>query len=328
MHKSPRLVEWTPALVDGLPGFRLMIVLAAPGCAWYEASGGCTNCSFPQSMGTGQPVSADEFVAQLENAFDHIPTSTGSDAPIAVDLFVSGSFFNVEEVDVESQRRLLMRTARLPRIRRILIETRPEYLSADALNRALVATGNVPLEIAIGLETASNEIRNKRIRKGFTWRQFEQSARLIAGTKAQLFVYVLVKPMNTSEAEAMADAKDTAEKVFALAKELNLPTRIGLEPCFVAPDTDLDKIFQAGKYRPPWLWTLLEVTRHVAPLGPVHVGLSDENLQPAREAHNCDLCSGKVRAALAKFNLSQNPAALDELDCACKGEWKKVLADS
>ena len=140
-----------------------------------------------------------------------------------------------------------------------------------------------------------------------------------------LFVYVLLKPMATSEAEALADSEDTAKKVFALGEALSLPVRVGLEPCFVAPDTKLDHEYQAGHYHPPWLWSLVEVTRRIASLGPVHVGLSDEDLQPAREAHNCDLCSGRVRKALGQFNMSQDAGPLAELDCECKAEWKQAL---
>ncbi|MBN2498937.1 MAG: archaeosine biosynthesis radical SAM protein RaSEA [Deltaproteobacteria bacterium] len=325
MTHEPRRVEWTPARVGDGAGSRLMVILAAPGCAWYARSGGCFNCSFPQSLGTGGPVSADDFAAQIEAAIDRIPTATGARRPVAIDLFVSGSFFNPDEVSVEAQKRMLQRAARVPRCARILVESRPEYVTADALHRAVQAAGSIPLEIAIGLESADDAIRAKKIHKGFTWRQFEQAAHLVAAAKLSLFVYVLLKPMDCTEAESISDALETCQRVAGLGKDLGCGIRIGLEPCFVAPNTKLEQAFFEGRYRPPWLWSVVEVAQRACALAPIHVGLSDEGLQPARAAHNCDRCSASVIEALAAFNLSQDARPLAELDCECKAEWRQAL---
>jgi radical SAM enzyme (TIGR01210 family) len=97
---------------------------------------------------------------------------------------------------------------------------------------------------------------------------------------------------------------------------------VGLQPCFVAPGTLLAEAFHAGDYRPPWLWSAVEVVRRVADLGPVHVALSDEGLEPAMAAHNCPDCTDRVRAALDAFNRTTDPGSLDALDCTCRAEWQ------
>jgi radical SAM enzyme (TIGR01210 family) len=319
---SPLAVEWAPGRVNGRQGHRLMVILAAPGCAWARESGGCSNCSFATALAINRPVTTGEYLAQLAQALTQIPADHG---PIELDLFVSGSFLNPEEVPADAQQALVEQAARHPRIDSILVETRPEYATDAALEVLVTAAGEVPVEVGIGLESADPEILGQRINKGFTWPDFEQSARRIAAAGAKLLTYVLLKPIDTSEAEAIADAVTTAEKVFGLAGTLDLPVRIALEPCFVAPGTPLAEAFARGDYRPPWLWSVIEVVRQVAGSGQILVGLSDEGLQPAQVAHSCQRCSSRVRQALADFNISQDPAPLARLDCSCRQEWYRLV---
>lgn len=325
MSREPKLVEWVPAQVAGQEAFRLMVILAAPGCAWHRKSGGCANCAFPGSLGTGHPVSVEEYEAQLEAALTHIPADYAG--PVQLDLFVSGSFFNPDEVPHEAQDRLLQRAGKVPGMAHVLVETRPEYVTDEALERARAALGEGPtLEVGIGLESADTVIREQRVNKGFTWEQFEEAAKRLAKARVPMLAYVLLKPMDTGEAEALEDAASTGERIFALGRSLGLPTRVALEPCFVAPDTPLSRAFEAGRYQPPRLWSVLAVLERIAPLGPVKVGLSDEGLNPARVAHNCEQCSGRVRAALAEFNAKQRLEAIAGLDCACRAGWREEIA--
>jgi radical SAM enzyme (TIGR01210 family) len=136
-------------------------------------------------------------------------------------------------------------------------------------------------------------------------------------------ICVLLKPLDTGEREAIEDAVLTARKVFGLAAARNIPTRIALEPCFVAPHTPLHRAFDQGRYRPPWLWSVIEVLWRITPLGPVSVGLSDEGMAPRQGPHNCEPCTPRLRAALAVFNRTQDPAPLRELACECRDLWRR-----
>jgi len=323
MSTEPLQVEWIPGRVGDGRGHRMMVILSAPGCAYACAQGGCTNCSFPQSFGLRHEVSAGEYDAQLGSALERIPADDRG--PVQVDLFVSGSFFNPDEVPPAGQRLLLERAARAPRIERVAVETRPEYVTAKKIKNAVAAAQPLELEVAIGLESADRVIREQRIRKGFTWRDFEKAVQQLAGSGASMLVYLLLKPIATGEAEAIEDLVDSAGRVFDLVEDLGLPTRIGLEPCFVGPDTELERAFEADEYRPPWLWSVVEVVRRIAPRGPVQVGLSDEGRNPQRAAHNCDRCSVRVREALATFNLDRESGPLTELSCNCRADWMRVL---
>jgi radical SAM enzyme (TIGR01210 family) len=246
--------------------------------------------------------------------------------PIELDLFVSGSFLNPDEVASDAQRRLLQLAGRAPGVRRVLIETRPEYVTEQRLAAARRAAGSAFLEVAIGLESANREIREKRIRKGFTWRHFEQAARTISSAGAGIVVHTLLKPIDTGEAEAIDDVVDTAHRVFTLARDVPSSIRMALQPCFVAPRTPLERAFEAGRYRPPWLWSVAEAVQRIATRGPLQVGLSDEGMGPQRRAHNCGKCDDDVIAALATFNRTASTNALIHLSCSCRDEWQAALA--
>jgi hypothetical protein len=324
MNNRPAQVEWIPAQVQGQAGFRLMAILTAPGCAYARASGGCTNCGFPQAFGTGHPVSAEDYQAQVEAALARIPP--GIEARVEVDLYNSGSYFNPEEVPEAAQTEMLALAASRPEVTSLLVETRPEFATAARLERAVRACLGKPLEIGIGLESANPEILRRRIHKGYTWQDFAAAAGLVAGAGVRLLAYILLKPIDTAEREAIEDSVRTAQKVFALGREQKLPTRVALEPCFVAPRTPLFQAFEQGRYRPPWLWSVAEVVSRIAPLGPVLVGLSDEDLNPPQAPRNCDRCSRRFRDALAAFNQTQNPSGLHALACDCREDWARSLS--
>jgi len=319
MNRLPRQVEWINARVQERPGFRLMVILTAPGCTYARSSGGCTNCGFPQLFGTGQPVSAEDYLAQVEAALRRIPPDIQT--PVEVDLYNSGSYFNPEEVPDAAQPAMLALAAARPEVASLLIETRPEHVTPARLQQATAACRGKPLEIGIGLESANPDILSRRIHKGYTWEQFAAAAGLIASAGAGLLVYVLLKPIHTGEREAIEDSADTARKIFALGRELKAPVRVALEPCFVAPQTPLYRAFEQGQYRPPWLWSVAEVVSRIAPLGPVLVGLSDEGTNPLQASHNCEHCTGSFRNALAAFNQTQDLSGLRALSCDCRQVW-------
>ncbi len=323
MSSLPAQVEWIRGTVAGRPGHRLMVVLAAPGCAWARRTGGCTNCGFAAAFGTSRPVGPAELAAQLEEALRRIPAAEAG--PVELDLFCSGSFFNPDEIPASAQAELLRIGAAHPAVRSLLVETRPEYATPERLGAARDACAGKALEIAIGLESASPVLLS-RIHKGFSFDDFAAAAARVAAAGLGLVVYVLQKPMDTREGEALLDAVATIRRVFETGRELSLPTRVALEPCFVVPGTPLARACDEGRYRPPWLWSVLAVLVHTHALGRIQVGLSDEGMSASHRPRNCERCSARLRKALSEFNASQRLSDLLALDCGCRDEWLSEIA--
>lgn len=317
----PAGVELGPAWIRGRPGPRLMVILRAPGCAYALRTGGCTNCGFLHLTTRGQPVSPDQLVAQLRSAIDLQGEQSARIA--ALELFCSGSFFCDEEIPAEARTRLLsLASGRLPALRRVTIESRPEYVDDQKLSDARAPLAPVPLELAIGLESVDDAIRLRRIRKGFTLRAFEEAATRIAEAGASLAVYLLLKPIGTSDdVEAVADVVASARYLLELRRRLDLPIRVALEPTFVLEDTPLLEELRAGRYRPPSLWAAVEAARRMAALGlRVFVGLSSEGLPADRVPAGCPCCTDALRQGLRRFNETQDIAILNALSCTCRNK--------
>jgi len=147
----------------------------------------------------------------------------------------------------------------------------------------------------------------------------------VAVAGLRLLTYVLLKPLATGEQEAIEDAVATCRRVADLGQRLGGPGRVSLGPCFVARGTVLEAEHLAGRYRPPWLWSAVEVVRRVAPHVELEFGLSDEGLSLSRVAHNCEACTPRVLAALRAFARSQDPGPLADLSCVCQAEWRAAL---
>ncbi|MGC4116237.1 MAG: hypothetical protein QM765_16995 [Myxococcales bacterium] len=263
-RRRPAFVEKVPVWLHGEPSQRLIVILRASGCAWArKPGGGCTNCGFDQLTTHGEPVSSDELVAQLEASL----AQAGLQGVGEVDLYNSGSFFADPEVPPDARERILERIGREGGVRRVLVETRPEFVRAADLALARRLLGPRELEVGIGLESCDDRVRDVLINKGFGLPEFERAVAALAEHGARLLVYVLVKPLGLSEREAIEDVINTARYVFGLCKKLGVAARIALEPVFVAPGTKLEREFLAGRYQPPSLWSVVEILRRAHPLG-------------------------------------------------------------
>jgi hypothetical protein len=312
--RAPAWVERTASSVDGAAATRLIFIFRAIGCAWARgAVGGCRMCGFLAMTTRGAPIPVEDLKAQLDSALD-VPGAL--DGVGEVDLFNSGSFFSDEELPAAVRAHALDRLGRSS-VRRVLVESRPEYVLADRVQDAVARLGADRLEVGIGLESADDHVREVLVRKGFGRADFERAVAALGEAGARLLVYVLLKPLGLTEEAAAADAIASSRYVFDVARRCGVRARVALQPTFVAPGTVLEEEFLEGRYAPPSLWSVLEVVRAVHPLGEITIGTSDEGLQPARVPAGCPACTDRLRAAIAAYGTTRDLASLD-VACGCR----------
>lgn len=317
------LSELTPVGINGKEGTRLAIVLRTRGCSYARGPhGGCTYCAFLHNSDAS--VAAQALQRQLANELGKYPDGSYDH----VELLTLGSFLDADEVPVSFQNSALARLGNNPSVLRLMVESRPEYVSSETLGRAMRHLGDrCLLEIGIGLESADDYVREVRLNKGFSREEFEAAAEVITECGAGLLGYVLFKPPGLSEAEAIRDAIATGEYIFSLGKRLGIPTRVALEPFYVPRNTLAEAQYKSGDYSPPWLWSVIEVVSALANKGDVFVGLNSEGLADNEGVSaNCDACSGFVRQSLVRFNGDQMISGLRALSCECRGKWQVALA--
>jgi radical SAM enzyme (TIGR01210 family) len=326
--RRPAWLERVPTNIDGQPTHRLIFIFRAPGCTYARRpAGGCTMCGFTPLTGRARTITPADLIAQFDHVFGAnakgaspptppLPTDLLTDLG-EVDLYNSGSFLADEEMPPPVRAHIFRRLAGRG-LRRVVVESRPEFVTPVALREAAALPPGV-LDVGIGLESADDHIREVLIRKGFDRPAFERAAGVLAETGLGLLVNILLKPPGVlDDRAALADALATGQYVAALARRLRLRARLALQPVFVAPGTALEADFLAGRYQPPSLWTVVEAVRGLHGILETTVGLSDEGLEPHRSPAGCGRCDDALRAALRDYNRTRCLAAFADLACSCR----------
>ncbi len=314
--RKPAWIERVPARVSGKPTTRLIFIFRAPGCAYARRpGGGCTMCGFDSMTFGAEPWTTADLIAQAESVFG---APGALDGIGEVDLYNSGSFFADGEMPPDVRTHVLGLLGK-PSVARVLVESRPEFITPEGIADARRLLPNAILEVGIGLESSNDTIRERFINKGFGLPEFERAAGVLASGGAGLLVNVLLKPIGIHDDEAaVADAVNTARYIFDLAKRLSLPARVALQPTFIAPGTPLERDYVAGHYQAVSLWAVVETVIALSALGETVVGLSDEGLEPKRVPAGCGRCDESIKSALRAFNRSGDPAPLECLTCPCR----------
>jgi len=235
-----------------------------------------------------------------------------------VKIFTSGSFFDPQEVSLVALRAI----GSAFRGKLVIAETRPEFITGEALaafmEEADDGTWKKPLYCAVGLETANDMIREKCIRKGFTFSQFTDACRRAKKAGAGIKAYLLHKPLFLTEREALEDMHSSLRIASGFAD------LISMNPCTVQARTELEWFWKQRAYRPPYLWSVLAALRDA----PVHVTCDPVGGGRTRGPHNCGACDKDIVAGIRDYSLTGDRdliAALLETECACKKEWEFVL---
>ncbi|MFA6373631.1 MAG: archaeosine biosynthesis radical SAM protein RaSEA [Methanothrix sp.] len=297
--RRPVTVWRSQDLLDGRPVQSLTMILRTVGCRWNR----CTMCGY---AGEGAPASATDLIAQFESAMER----SSMDVSV-VKIYTSGSFLDPAEMPVEARDEILKRLVALG-IKKLVIETRPEYVTSQTVE---ICLAHLPTEFAIGLETASDLIRENAIRKGFSFQDFVDASEAVHRQGGQVKAYLLLKPPLLTEGQAMRDA---IASVRAAREHADM---LSLNLCNVQRNTVVERMWERGEFRPPWLWSALEVLKSVP--GPIvcdPVGAGTR-----RGPHNCGLCDDVVAEAIRTHALTQDVSPFQSLDCQCRSTWTDLM---
>jgi len=279
----------------------LTVILRTSGCYWAKKNG-CLMCNY---IADAYPSTCDELVNQIEFAISNKNFQI-------LKIFTSGSFFDTKEVP-EGFREYVYSKAYELGIKKLIVESRPEFITSKIVDE--LSALKFEVEVGIGLETANDFVREYCINKGFKFKDFERAARLLKG-KARVKAYLLLKPPFLSEREAIEDAINSTLKIK------NLVDVVSLNPTNVQSKTYIEKLWKLKLYRPPWLWSVIEVLKQVSKevdiiSDPVAAG-------KIRGPHNCGRCDKDVAKAIKEFSLHKDISVLD-VECECKALWEKIL---
>lgn len=279
----------------------MVMIMRTNGCCWVR-SGGCTMCGYREASLGG--VTEEDLLSQLDQAL-----SRYKGEPF-VKIYTSGSFLDDNEVPPSVRRRIF---EAFSGCERILFESRPEFITEESL-------ADVPptVTVALGLESSDPEVLRTSVHKGFTPEDIERAGRLLKSKGLGVRTYLLLKPPFMTESMAIEDAVRSARFADAFSDE------ISVNPLNVQRGTYVERIWKRGDFRPPWIWSLIEVFRQLSGTVDARLMSSPSGGGASRGVHNCGECDERALAAVERFSFSQDLKDL-EVDCRCRGRWEAYV---
>lgn len=299
---------------------RWILLLPGTGCAWARRSGGCYMCGFKakiEQVQRGKPSSHK----RLMKIFRLGRLVVANNSPGNLTIYNAGSFLNEEEIPLETQLEICRQVSKHPTIERLVIESRPEFVTADKIKHLVSILGKKTLEVGIGLECASDEIRARCIHKGFLRKDYEKAAEILKRNGAKLLTYVFLKPIYLTEREAIEEAIATLEYAFRAGSD-----EAALESAFIQKGTKMEILYSRGEYRPPWLWSIIEVVKKAYHFGPIRIGGFEDEPPPTDIPHNCPKCSSLIMNLFGEYKKTRDIRLFDGLECECKQIWRQELS--
>ena len=282
-----------------------VIIFRTRGCYWARASG-CSMCGYVNDV--AQEVSPGDILHQLDVVLKKHETQP------MVKVYTSGNFFDDHEVSPDVRERILTELG--DRCDKVIVETLAHLLRKDHLEQA---TKHVDaLEIALGLESTDDLVLRHSVNKVWGLKEHARAATLAREAGVTVKTYLLIKPPFLTEREAIEDAVRSGHDADPHSDT------ISFNPVNVQSRTIVDRLFRRGEYRPPWLWSVVEVldrTRDVK----AHVKSHPTAGGMVRGAHNCGRCDRKVLNAIEEFSLGLRND-FEDLSCPCKTTWQTYCA--
>ncbi|MCS7122327.1 MAG: archaeosine biosynthesis radical SAM protein RaSEA [Archaeoglobaceae archaeon] len=269
-------------------------VIVTRGCSWRK----CYMCSY---FLESRDLSEKELIDQVDAIFN--------EKSQVVKIFTSGSFFDEREIP-EKVRKYVRDKVKEKGIKKLIVESRPEFIKDEILKDF----EGINLEVGIGLESSNDFVREKYINKGFSFEEFKKAASKLRSYGFRVKAYLLLKPPFMSEREALNDVLNSIEEAKDLVDifSLNLTN--------VQKNTLVEKLWLSKLYRPPWLWSAVEVLKKAD----VEIICDPLAAGKSRGPHNCGKCDRYVAKAIRNFSLTQNKKDL-EVHCECLEKWKVSL---
>lgn len=350
--KKPAEIEVNEFYLSGETVRRVMIVLRTNGCEAYKRNFGCSMCAHCE----GTPrvhVTHENYLAQWQSVLDGSAIKSQDskrfslgDYPILC-LYNLGSLLNSREIPLRSVREIFRSLNAFPALRKVIIESRPEFVTSSVLENIRQVYSGV-VEVGMGLESSNSLIRELCHHKNMP--DLGVFIRAIHNLHSQGFLalaYVNQKPPFLTEQEALEDAVKTSLYAFDVGADA-----VSIEPTSLQNNSLVSFLNERGLYRVPWLWSVREVAFGVysslARYGKtpnlrlggyfdeeilsgsqgVAAGVTRNELFPYKTAGNCSSCDPQFIQEIKRFNSTNR---LDRLlsipECpSCFQDWRRDLS--
>jgi len=299
---------------------RWVLLFPGSGCSWAKKEhGGCYMCGFKsriEEITQGRKISISELISVYKVG----RSMTEREAPEMLTIYNGGSFLNDDEIPIEVQLKICEDVRCAPGIKTLFVESRPEFVTEEKISLLASKLRDKKLKVGLGLECVSDDIREKCVNKGLSKKDFEKAVMLLRNNGVKVLTYVFIKPLYITEREAILEAIRTTDYAFQVGSN-----EVTLEAALVQRGTRMEEVYRKGDFRPPWLWSVIEVLKATYQLGIVNVGDFTDEPPPIATPYNCEKCSSKITNLFNRYKESHEIDIFDNIDCDCKGIWRESL---
>ena len=268
-------------------------------------------------------VSSTQLITQFDYAYkDKLNEIKQDPNNYILKIFNSGSFLDEKEIPNEVRTYIYGKVSNEDKIKEITVESRLEYITSEKLEEIRSFFNKKYFEVAIGLESVNNYIRNNYINKRVSFKDFKNVLKRCKEHDIGVKVYLLFKPPFLNEQAAIDDCSYSIKELIKLG--LN---SISINPMNIQRGTLVEYLWFQHRYRPPWWYSLFKCIRESVTqedLKKVRLLSDPSGAGTKRGIHNCldKECENSSKTILRNFNLSQNLEDLVQNLHSCKRKYQ------
>ncbi len=273
----------------------------------------CSYCNLPESSHPG-PMKTDVIIKQIDQIMEDHKESLPSFGQFSVGN--EGSILDLQKFPRTAFDHLMDQTQKLPNLKVLSLESRPEYIRASLIRDVRTRTRVPKIDITIGFETQDDHLREVILKKTIRRKVLEERIRLLGDLGVRLTSYVLLKPGPTmSEQEGIDEALHTIRYLHHQCQYAGTELVIYLNPVYAALGTPLAQQFLLHRYQPPQIQSVIKIIALTRDLNvPIYTGLWSENKAIENGDYQyLDSHCEVIRNAIKHYNKTQDYSVIEPL---------------
>lgn len=310
--------------LDGKKIKRAIFYLRSKGCEWScKTNGGCFMCGHYFGTSKGRELPKASFIRQFVTEYNKYDFT---DIPM-ICIYNAGSILNNQEINTNELLEILSLVNQNEHISRIILESRPEFIDYDILEKISELCPTKTIEIGIGLETTNNYIRSKCINKGFSFQSYIEAVNKIKQfDNLKVLTYISVKPLFLTIEESI---DDVVSSVQTIAEHTDI---ISFEPVSIQKDTLVEYLYEKKLYNRPKGWIIQDIMMQLSDLRlldqfELRIGGFEFFPIPYLVIDNCPDCNKALYEAIDYYNSTKRLDKLQNLTCNCRACYDKEKED-
>lgn len=238
----------------------------------------CAFCTLPAKSSRSFIMSPD-VVSQFEFVVDNLRHALSIVDRVTISN--EGSVLDADTFPTDALLGVASAVNELRRVRRLVLETRLEFVQADIIRRIRQITPRVTIDVLTGFETVDPRIRDDVLGKREGIPTFLAGLDMVAEVGADLTAYVLFKPDPAmTDEEAVVECERSIDFIREECARRSVSLTVRLNPMYLALGSRWSALAKSTPaYQPPRLTDVMAVAAKKANEGvKMYIGLSTEGL--------------------------------------------------